>query len=81
MKNLLVGKDVYKRQNEDIPRNFRAEVTSYFTDKQFLNCDICMLLGMLAHGFMFANKIPNHDDLAQYEDLTGTGVQLSLIHI
>lgn len=26
--------------NEDIPRNFRAEVTSYFTDKQFLNCDI-----------------------------------------
>ena len=31
-----------------------------------------MLLGMLAHGFMFANKIPNHDDLAQYADLTGT---------
>ena len=34
-----------------------------------------MLLGMLAHGFMFANKIPNHDDLAQYADLTGTGVE------
>ena len=32
-----------------------------------------MLLGMLAHGFMFANKIPNHDDLAQYADRTAHG--------
>lgn len=35
-----------------------------------------MLAGMLAHGFMFANKIPNHDDLYYDVDITGVGVEL-----
>ena len=34
-----------------------------------------MLVGMLAHGFMFANKIPNHDDMKHYVDLTGVGAE------
>ena len=34
-----------------------------------------MLLGMLAHGFMFANKIPNHDDMKYGMDLTGAGLE------
>lgn len=34
-----------------------------------------MLLGMLAHGFMFANKIPNHDDMKYGTDLTGAGLE------
>ena len=45
--------------------------------RQLLRCCLIvgMLAGMLAHGFMFANKIPNHDDLAQCADLTGTGME------
>ncbi|HIS42277.1 MAG TPA: glucosyltransferase domain-containing protein [Candidatus Limiplasma pullicola] len=34
-----------------------------------------MLLGVLAHGFMFANKIPNHDDMRFGMDLTGAGLE------
>ena len=34
-----------------------------------------MLAGMLAHGFMFVNKIPNHDDLYYDVDITGVGVE------
>lgn len=34
-----------------------------------------LLIGMLAHGFMFANKIPNHDDLVQYADIKGVGIE------
>lgn len=33
-----------------------------------------LCVGMLAHGFMFANKIPNHDDLEHYADLGVVGV-------
>lgn len=41
----------------------------------FLLCLISGLcLGFLAHGFMFANKIPNHDDLQHYADLGVVGV-------
>ena len=35
-----------------------------------------MLAGLLAHGFMFVNKIPNHDDLYYDVDITGVGVEL-----
>ena len=33
-----------------------------------------LCVGMLAHGFMFANKIPNHDDLYYYADLDNAGL-------
>ena len=34
-------------------------------------CLICgMIVGLFAHGFMFANKIPNHDDLQWYSDFS-----------
>ena len=29
-----------------------------------------MILGLFAHGFMFANKLPNHDDLNCYMDFS-----------
>ena len=34
-----------------------------------------MLAGLFAHGFMFANKIPNHDDLYYDVDISGAGVE------
>lgn len=34
-----------------------------------------LLIGLLAHGFMFTNKIPNHDDLYYDVDITGVGVE------
>ena len=34
---------------------------------------LCM--GLFAHGFMFANKIYNHDDLYYYDDLGNAGIQ------
>ncbi len=34
-----------------------------------------VLMGMLVHGFMFVNKIPNHDDMKHCVDLTGAGVE------
>lgn len=29
-----------------------------------------MIVGLFAHGFMFANKLPNHDDLHWYNDFS-----------
>lgn len=34
-----------------------------------------MLAGLFAHGFMFANKIPNHDDLYYDVDIAGVGIE------
>ena len=39
--------------------------------KLLIFCLICgMIVGLFAHGFMFANKIPNHDDLQWYSDFS-----------
>ena len=34
-----------------------------------------MLAGLFAHGFMFVNKIPNHDDLYYDVDIAGVGIE------
>lgn len=34
-----------------------------------------LLIGLLAHGFMLTNKIPNHDDMRHGTDLTGAGLE------
>lgn len=48
---------------EEIPRSFRAEVTSYFTDKQFLNCDINCDYENPVMKIAFENMISDNADI------------------